>query len=111
VARLRVACDVQVGARGILEILRAGHAVVTVAGEAEGDDEWFGRALARGVDVVVSPDSDLAYLCYRNNIRILIGPGLSESTRSLVARLEEVAQDRPAPRRERGLSRAVEEHW
>lgn len=68
---MRVAVDVCIGRRGIKVLTDAGHQVVAVAQAAEPDRQWFKRAMAEGVEVVISGDSDLAVLCYDHRIRYI----------------------------------------
>lgn len=75
---MRIAVDVHVGKRGIKRLQDAGHEVVAVAGDAERDEDWFGRARAAGARVVISADQDLSILAYDHDLRFVrIRRGLS----------------------------------
>ena len=64
--------DVCVGRRGVALLRRDGHDVVVVADLGEPDREWFARAVARGVEVVISPDRDLKFLAWDARIEIFV---------------------------------------
>lgn len=64
---MRIAVDVCIGRRGVAMLTAAGCEVLEAQpGEAERD--WFARAIAWGVELVVSPDQDLAILCYDQRV-------------------------------------------
>jgi hypothetical protein len=65
---MKIAIDTCVGKQGRALLERAGHEIVVEAEQGEMDRVWFGRALAAGVELVVSADSDLEILCYDHNI-------------------------------------------
>jgi hypothetical protein len=67
---MRIAVDVCVGTKGIKLLREAGHEVLD-AQASEPDHVWFARALAWGVEVVVSPDNDLRILCYDHSVRYI----------------------------------------
>lgn len=66
---MRVALDTCIGKRGEKLIRDSGHEVVAVAEEAEPDQSWFNKALAKDVEVIIACDADLEILCYDNKIR------------------------------------------
>lgn len=57
--RPAVAVDVQVSARSIATLERAGFRVAVAAEHGEPDRRWFVRAVAAGCDVVVTPDHEV----------------------------------------------------
>jgi len=65
---VKIAVDVCVGTRGIKVLRAAGHNVVAIAEAAESDREWFARALAAGVELVIAVDGDIEILCYDNRV-------------------------------------------
>jgi hypothetical protein len=65
---VKIAVDTCVGKKGIALLRAAGHEVVVEAGQGEMDHVWFARALAAGVDLVVSSDSDLSIHCYDHRV-------------------------------------------
>lgn len=65
---MKIAVDVCMGARGVRCLRAAGHEVLE-AEHGERDRDWFARARAWGVELIVSPDSDLEILAYDNRVR------------------------------------------
>ncbi len=61
---MKIAIDVCIGKRGVKLLEGAGHQIIVEAESGEMDRVWFERAPREGVDLVVSPDSDLEILCY-----------------------------------------------
>ena len=108
---MKIAVDVCVGKKGIARLREAGHEVLE-AMQAEPDREWFARALAWGVELVVSPDSDLNILCYDANIpfiRVKQKHGRGKGIAGMV--LEKIArrryQNRPKTETARSEDRAA----
>lgn len=66
---MRVAIDVCIGRAGADLLRWYGHDVVVEAEHGEMDRDWFMRALRAGVDLIISPDSDLEILAYDHNVK------------------------------------------
>lgn len=99
---MKLAIDVCIGIRGAKRLRDAGHEVVVIAEHAERDEDWFARALAADVDILVSADSDLEILCYDHRVRFLrakVGLSGVENAQRVIDTLKAWG-DRWSPRRE-----------
>jgi len=65
---MRIAIDTCVGKQGRRLLERAGHKIVVEARSGEMDRLWFQRALASGVELVISADMDLEIHCYDHEV-------------------------------------------
>lgn len=75
---IRIAADVQVGARCRAGARRLGVDVVVSARRAEPDEQWFRRAMLARVRAVASPDYDLERLCRDAGVPWIQLPGQGE---------------------------------
>lgn len=75
---IRIAADVQVGARCRTGARRLGVDVVVSARRAEPDEQWFRRAMLARVKAVASPDYDLEKLCRAAGVPWIQLPGQGE---------------------------------
>lgn len=65
---MKIAVDVCVGRRGVQILRDAGHEVLE-AQHGESDRQWFARAMAWGVELVVANDADLSILAYDHRLK------------------------------------------
>jgi hypothetical protein len=96
---VKIAVDVTIGKRGIRLLEAAGHEVVVEAAPGEQDHDWFERALARGVELVIAIDRDLNVLCYEHRVRLFrqkTGHSGKVTAQRLIQRLDhERTRERP----------------
>lgn len=79
-------------------MINAGYVVVYVAKEGQPDEFWVREAVDRGVDVIVSPDSDVVTLTQDTNIVVVKPPKGKADTAlvtSIMARLENLRKVGP----------------
>jgi hypothetical protein len=65
---VKIAVDVCIGKAGVRLLRWFGHDVIE-AEHCEQDRDWFKRALDAGVELVISPDSDLEILAYDHRVK------------------------------------------
>lgn len=80
---VKVALDVGVGYKAAAFLKKMGLDIVVHAEHAEHDDDWVGRALKLGVDVIVSSDQQVRFTAKVNNVLAVTLAGMDRSGHKL----------------------------